>query len=70
MSGPSSRLRGEQHIRAHIARQDRDIRRSAEEDVLIGDTRRLILRSPNGHYWSVTVTDAGALATTDLGTEL
>lgn len=30
----------------------------------------LILKSPNGHYWRVTVGDTGTLSTTDLGTTL
>jgi hypothetical protein len=28
----------------------------------------LILKSPDGHYWRVKVSNAGALTTTDLGT--
>lgn len=42
---------------------------------LIGRWRRvenvgLILKSPSGHFWRVTVGDTGVLATTDLGTTL
>lgn len=40
-----------------------------DEDIIVV-TRRLILRSPDGHYWSVKVDNAGALGTTDLGTKL
>lgn len=31
-------------------------------------TAGMILKSANGHYWRVTVSDAGTLSTTDLGT--
>lgn len=44
-------------------------RRQAGSDVVIADDRRLILRSPNGHFWALTVGDTGTLAATDLGTE-
>lgn len=30
----------------------------------------VVLKSPNGHYWRLTVDDTGSLATTDLGTSL
>jgi hypothetical protein len=33
------------------------------------DTKGLILQSANGHYWRVTVSNAGALVITDLGTD-
>ena len=42
--------------------------RALEGDVVAVDPRRLILRSPDGHFWSVTVDDAGVLGTVDLGT--
>ena len=35
-------------------------------DVELGQNERLIMRSPNGSRWSVTVTDAGALQVTAL----
>lgn len=42
---------------------------------LVGRWRRvdnigLILKAPGGHFWRVTVNDAGELSTTDLGTTL
>ena len=36
--------------------------------IIIDSDNGLILRSPNDHYWRVTVSNAGALTTTDLGT--
>ena len=44
------------------------LRLVADEDVRVDGGRRLVLRSPDGHYWSITVDNAGALATTDIGT--
>jgi hypothetical protein len=41
-----------------------------DDDVILGDGRRLILRSPNGHFWNVTVDNLGALTATDMGTTL
>jgi len=29
-----------------------------------------ILQSPNGHFWKISVSNAGVLSTTDLGTNL
>jgi hypothetical protein len=38
-------------------------------DLLVDDSSKgLILKSPDGHYWRVKVSNAGALTTTDLGT--
>ncbi len=36
--------------------------------LIVDSDNGLILRSPNDHYWRVTVSNAGALTTTDLGT--
>lgn len=40
------------------------------EDVVVETPRRLLLRSPDGHYWAIAVTNAGALTATDVGTTL
>lgn len=45
----------------------RDSRRQGQEDILIDGTRRILLRSPNGNYWDVGVTNAGALTLTNVG---
>jgi hypothetical protein len=34
---------------------------------LVDAENELVLKSPDGHYWRVQVTNAGALTTTDLG---
>lgn len=56
----------EQRLRRLEQRGSRD----GQEDVVIDYNRRLMLRSPNGHYWAVTVDNAGALSTVDMGTSL
>jgi len=39
-------------------------------DVIVDDpTKGVVLKSPNGHYWRLTVDDNGVLATADLGTD-
>lgn len=41
------------------------------DDVIIDNSDAgVILKSPDGHYWRVQVTNFGALTTTDLGTTL
>lgn len=40
-----------------------------DEDVIIV-TNRLILRSPDGTFWSVTINDAGSLSATNLGASI
>jgi hypothetical protein len=62
---------GDEH-RTRAAVDDLDRRLSQQEtaDVRIEAGRRLVLRSPNGHFWSVGVDNLGALTTTDLGTSL
>lgn len=34
------------------------------------DTKGLVLKSPDGHYWRITVTNLGALTVTDTGTSI
>lgn len=39
------------------------------DDVIIDNSAKgLVLKSPNGHYWLVSVSNAGTLSQTDLGT--
>jgi hypothetical protein len=65
----SSRLGTERLTRAALDEHSRRLRRAEDNDVLIGDGRRLIVRSPNGHFWNITVDDAGVIAATDMGAE-
>jgi len=52
------------------AENDRRARNSELEDIIVDSGRKLILRSPNGHFWSIGVSNAGAFTATDLGTTL
>lgn len=54
-------------LAAELAARDRQRRVDIEADQIFEHPRRLILRSENGHYWQLTVDNAGALHTTDLG---
>lgn len=45
----------------------RQLDRQLAEDVVIDADRRLLLRSPSGTYWAITVNDAGGLSTTNVG---
>lgn len=51
-------------------RQSRANRAAAEADVIADNGRRIMVRSPNGHYWSITVSDAGVVSAVDQGTTL
>lgn len=54
-----------------VERGFRDIQRlratDVAADVMIINPRRLILQSPDGHYWSLSISNVGALTTNDLG---
>lgn len=67
MSGPSFRTGDDRQTRNVLDNHERRLSRVELSDVLMGDGRRLFLRSPNGHYWNITVSDAGALSATDMG---
>lgn len=68
--GTSSQFTDERQLRAVIDAAAQEISSLKNDDVLIDLNRRLILRSPNGHFWNVAVSDAGALTVTDMGTTL
>jgi hypothetical protein len=38
------------------------------EHIVMGIDQQLIIRSPDGHFWQIGVSNLGALTTTDLGT--
>lgn len=46
------------------------IRELTEADIVFDEGRKLKLRSANGIYWSIQVSDLGVLSTTDEGTTL
>ena len=68
---PGVKLGADPH---HVERALRDVKIAIEdrdaEDVVIETPRRLLLRSPNGTYWSIGVTNAGVLTATNVGTSL
>lgn len=59
-----------QRQRDRLDSADRKRRQDVEGDVVIDGPRRLLLRSPNGTYFSIGVSDAGVLTTTNMGTRL
>jgi hypothetical protein len=41
---------------------------STDDLIVDASAKGVVLKSPNGHYWRVSVSNAGALSTADLGT--
>lgn len=68
MSGYQDFQRDNDRLRQRADASDRTRSRDNQADVVIEDPRRLFLRSPNGTYFAVTVNDAGALSTVNMGT--
>ena len=50
-----------------LERQRRKGRELEQNDVVLDNERRLLLRSPDGNYWSITISNAGALIATNVG---
>ena len=67
MSAFSDQQRDTNRLRQRVDAGDKARDRQQREDVTIEDPRRLFLRSPNGTYWQVSVSDAGVLTTTNMG---
>lgn len=67
MGKPGSSVKDLRSLQAELERQSNTLDRAAGEDVVIDDVRRLLLRSPNGTFWAITVDDAGGLATVNMG---
>lgn len=67
MSAFSDQQRDTNRLRQRVDAGDKARDRQQREDVTIEDPRRLFLRSPNGTYWQVSVSDAGVLITTNMG---
>ncbi len=57
-------------VRASLDQQRRRQRDLEEGDIVAEHPRRLILRSPSGTYWTVTVGDDGTLSTVAIGPKL
>lgn len=45
-----------------------DAKQGHKNDIIINDERYLMIRSPNGHYWAISVSDAGVVSAVDKGT--
>jgi hypothetical protein len=57
-------------LRQRADESDRARARDLQNDVVIDGPRRLLLRSPGGTYFAVTVSDAGVLSTVNMGSKL
>jgi hypothetical protein len=57
--------RNEAETRAALERAD-ELNRKKGRDVDLSQGERLILKSPDGTRWSITVSNAGALSATSL----
>ncbi len=53
-----------------VERLGRSVSQAEYEDVVVDEGRKLKLRSPNGTYWSIQVSDTGALTCTNEGPSL
>lgn len=72
MSEGSSHLgvvRNEQDLQRELQGMRDERRRSEGADAVFVDPKRLVLVSPNGHFWQFTVNNSGILTTVDLGTD-
>ncbi|WP_294138345.1 hypothetical protein [Sphingomonas sp.] len=67
MSAFSDQQRDAGRLRQRLDETDRSRSREKREDVVIEDPRRLFLRSPNGTYFGITVSDAGVITATNMG---
>ena len=57
-------------MREAIEDQRKRQRQQEDGDVIVEYPLRLMLRSPHGTFWAVTVDDSGALSTVNMGTSL
>ena len=67
MSAFSDQQRDAGRLSQRLDETDRSRSREKREDVVIEDPRRLFLRSPNGTYFGITVSDAGVITATNMG---
>lgn len=66
----SASIKDVRSLQTQLDRTSRDLAAQGVEDVVIDNARRLLLRSPNGTYFAIGVTDAGVLTATNVGTSL
>lgn len=67
MSSYADNQQDTNRLRQRADATDRARDREKREDVVIEDPRRLFLRSPNGTYFGISVTDAGVVTATNMG---
>ena len=70
MSGFQDQQSDTNRLRQRADESERRATAAAQEDVVIEYPRRLCIRSANGTFWQVSVTDAGVMSTTNVGTSL
>ncbi len=63
-------INNERQLRAELEDTKRKQMRLENEDLVVEFPRRLLLRSPNGTYFAITVDNAGALSAINVGTKL
>lgn len=64
---PISALTDSRQVREEMDRMRRNQRDQNEGDLIVEYPRRLLLRSPNGKYWAISVSNAGVLSASDAG---
>lgn len=69
MPRPAPNIRDVRGLDGALQGQQAALDRMAQEHVVIDGARELLLRSPNGHYWSIVVSDTGGLSAVDVGTK-
>ncbi len=70
MSRSTPPINNERQLRGQLEDQRRGLRAVQEEDVIVELPRRLLLRSPNGTFFAITVDDAGVVSALNVGTTL
>ena len=66
-AGERYHLTSAQHTEAIATRSTRGV--DTTDDVIVDDSvNGLVLKSPDGHYWRLQVSNTGVVSTTDLGT--
>jgi hypothetical protein len=67
MPGTFRTIRNAGDIESALRENDKQRQRDQQADVLVEMPRRLILRSPDGTYWQISVANDGTLVTDNLG---
>lgn len=70
MSGYADQQRDQDRLRQRQDETDRARARDAQADIVIEMPRRLFLRSEDGTYFAVSISNAGAVTTTNMGSKL